>query len=71
VIISYDPGNLVEQLTTLSIPVFNAGAVANLDEAYGQIEQLGALTGQLAEAVQVSGAMQTAIAEIVDGVTKT
>ena len=70
VIISYDPGNLVEQLTTLSIPVFNAGAVANLDEAYGQIEQLGALTGQLAEAVQVSGAMQAAIAEIVDGVTK-
>jgi iron complex transport system substrate-binding protein len=70
VIISYDPGNLVEQLTTLSIPVFNAGAVANLDAAYAQIEQLGALTGQLAEAVQVSGAMQTAIAEIVDGVTK-
>ena len=28
VIISYDPGNLVEQLTTLSIPVFNA-VVAN------------------------------------------
>ncbi len=70
VIISYDPGNLVEQLTTLAIPVFTAGAVANLDEAYAQIEQLGALTGQLAEAVQVSGAMQTAIAEIVDGVTK-
>ena len=70
VIISYDPGNLVEQLTTLAIPVFTAGAVANLEEAYAQIEQLGALTGQLAEAVQVSGAMQTAIAEIVDGVTK-
>lgn len=70
VIISYDPGNFVEQLTTLSIPVFNAGAVADLAGAYEQIEQLGALTGQLAEAVQVSGAMQTAIAEIVDGVTK-
>jgi iron complex transport system substrate-binding protein len=70
VIISYDPGNLVEQLTTLLIPAFNAGAVANLDEAYAQIEQLGELTGQVAEAVQVSGAMQAAIAEIVDGVTK-
>lgn len=70
VIISYDPGNLVEQLTTLSIPVFTAGAVADLAGAYEQIEQLGALTGQLAEAVQTSGAMQTAIAEIVDGVTK-
>ena len=71
VIISYDPGNLVEQLTALSIPVFTASAVANLDEAYAQIEQLGALTGQLAEAVQTSGAMQAAIAEIVAGVTKT
>lgn len=70
VIISYDPGNFVEQLTTLAIPVFNAGAVADLAGAYAQLEQLGALTGQLAEAVQVSGAMQTAIAEIVDGVTK-
>lgn len=70
VIISYDPGNLVEQLTTLSIPVFTAGAVADLAGAYEQIEQLGALTGQLAEAVQTSGAMQAAIAEIVDGVTK-
>lgn len=70
VIISYDPGNLVEQLTTLSIPVFTAGAVADLAGAYEQIEQLGALTGQLAEAVQTSGAMQTAIAEIVAGVTK-
>jgi len=70
VIISYDPGNLVEQLTTLSIPVFNAGAVADLAGAYTQLEQLGALTGQLAEAVQASSDMQTAITEIVDGVTK-
>jgi iron complex transport system substrate-binding protein len=70
VIISYDPGNLVEQLTTLSIPVFNAGAVADLAGAYAQLEQLGALTGQLAEAVQASSDMQTAITEIVDGVTK-
>jgi iron complex transport system substrate-binding protein len=70
VIISYDPGNLVEQLTTLSLPVFNAGAVADLAGAYAQLEQLGALTGQLAEAVQASSDMQTAITEIVDGVTK-
>ncbi len=70
VIISYDPGNLVEQLTTLSIPVFTAGAVADLAGAYAQLEQLGALTGQLAEAVQTSSAMQTAIEEIVAGVTK-
>jgi len=71
VIISYDPGNLVEQLNALSIPVFAAYAVENLEGAYEQIEQLGALTGRLAEAVQLTGAMQEEIAEIVAGVTKT
>lgn len=70
VIISYDPGNLVEQLTTLSIPVFTAGAVADLAGAYEQIEQIGALTGQLAEAVQVSSAMQSEIDAIAAGITK-
>ena len=71
VIISYDPGNLVEQLNTLAIPVFTAGAVADLSGAYEQIEQLGALTGQLAEAVQVSSEMQQEIDDIAAGVTKT
>ncbi len=70
VIISYDPGNLVEQLTTLSIPVFTAGAVADLAGAYEQIEQIGALTGRLAEAVQVSSAMQSEIDVIAAGITK-
>ena len=71
VVISYDPGNLVEQLNALSIPVFAAYAVSNLDGAYEQLEQLGALTGRLAEAVQLSATMQAEIAEIVAGVTKT
>ena len=71
VIISYDPGNLVEQLNALSIPVFSAYAVSNLDGAYEQLEQLGALTGRLSEAVQLSATMQAEIAEIVAGVTKT
>jgi iron complex transport system substrate-binding protein len=70
VIISYDPGNLVEQLNTLSIPVFAAYAVSSLDGVYEQIEQLGALTGRLAEAVQLSATMQSEISSLVDGVTK-
>ena len=68
VIISYDPGNLVEQLTTLSIPVFAANAVVDLQGAYEQIEQLGALTGQLAQAVQISSTMQSEIELFVAGV---
>jgi iron complex transport system substrate-binding protein len=70
VVISYDPGNLVEQLNALSIPVLAAYAVSNLDGVYEQIEQLGALTGRLAEAVQLSATMQSEIAALVDSVTK-
>jgi iron complex transport system substrate-binding protein len=46
VIISYDPGSLVEQLGSLGIPVFTAFAAMDLDGVYEQIEQFGALTGQ-------------------------
>jgi iron complex transport system substrate-binding protein len=70
VIISYDPGNLVQQLDALSIPVFAAYAVSDLAGVYEQLEQLGALTGRLAEAVQLSGTMQSEIATLVDGVEK-
>jgi iron complex transport system substrate-binding protein len=70
VIISYDPGNLVEQLNTLSIPVYGAYAVSSLDGAYEQLEQLGALTGRLAEAVQLAGTMQTEIAALSATVSK-
>lgn len=69
VIISYDPGNLVEQLNVLSIPVFGAYAVANLDGLYEQIEQLGALSGRLAQAVALSSSMQAEIASIVESAT--
>lgn len=70
VIISYDPGNLVEQLNALSIPVFAAYAVSNLDGAYEQLEQLGALTGRLAEAVQLAGTMQAEIEALSTAVSK-
>jgi iron complex transport system substrate-binding protein len=69
VIISYDPGNLVEQLNALSIPVFAAYAVANLDGAYEQMQQLGALTGQADEAAVVVNAMRSEIDSLVASVT--
>lgn len=67
VVISYDPGNLVEQLAALNIPVFTAGAVPDLEGAYRQIEQLGALTGRLPEALRLSGAMRSEIESLVSG----
>ncbi len=69
VIIAYDSNGLVEQLKSLSIPVFMAAAATSFEDAYSQIEQLGALTGHLETAVQVSGQMQSDIAAAVAEVT--
>lgn len=68
VIATYDPGNLVEQLNALDIPVFFAGAVANLDGAYEQLEQIGALTGNLAAAQELAAQMRADIDGIVASV---
>lgn len=69
VIISYDPGGLVEQLTALSIPVFMAGAPENFEDVYAQIEQIGLLTGHFDTAVQLSSQMQADISAAVAEVT--
>ena len=68
VIISYDPGSLVEQLGTLNIPVFIAGAAMSLENVYEQIEQLGVLTGRSQAAIEVSKTLQTSIEDAVASV---
>jgi iron complex transport system substrate-binding protein len=68
VIIAYDPSNLVEQLTTLNIPVFVAGAATSLESVYEQIEQLGVLTGNSQAAIEVSKTLQTSIEDAVAAV---
>ena len=65
VIVAYDAGGIVDQLKSLSIPVFMAAAATSFEDVYSQIEQLGALTGNLENAVQLSGLMQTDIAAAV------
>jgi iron complex transport system substrate-binding protein len=68
VIVSYDPGSLVEQLGTLNIPVFVAGAAMSLENVYEQIEQLGVLTGHSQAAIEVSKILQTGIEDAVASV---
>jgi len=68
VIATYDPGNLVEQLNALDIAVFFAGAVADLDGAYEQLEHIGALTGNLAAAQELAASMRGEIDVIVASV---
>ena len=68
VIVSYDPGSLAEQLKTLNIPVFVAGAAMSLENVYEQIEQLGVLTGHSQAAIEVSKTLQTGIEDAVASV---
>lgn len=65
VIVAYDAGGIVDQLKSLSIPVFMAAAATSFEDVYLQIEQLGALTGNLENAVLLSEQMQTDIAAAV------
>lgn len=69
VIVSYDPGGLVDQLKSLGIPVYIGAAASSLDDVYEQIEQLGVLTGHIAQAVQLSSQLQADIATAVADVT--
>jgi iron complex transport system substrate-binding protein len=68
VVISYDPGNFASQLRALGIKVVFEAAANNLKQAYGEILQLGRLTGHNAGAKAVVHSMQTHLAAIVRSV---
>jgi iron complex transport system substrate-binding protein len=65
VVASGDPGGLVHGLEKLSIDVLIQEAPKNLDGAYGEIEELGRMTGHNQEATAVIGRMRTQIAQLV------
>lgn len=71
VIVSYDPGSLVQQLGSLGIPVFMAPAVPDLEGAYAQIGEIGALTGNAVGAESVVADMRTRIDVAVAGADAT
>lgn len=68
VVLAFDPGTVVEAFAALGVPVLVQGAPTNFDEAYAQWEQLGAATGNLAEAVALVNQTQDAINEAVASV---
>jgi cobalamin transport system substrate-binding protein len=71
-IADYDPDlvvisggdDLKAQLETLGLKVWVGESAATFDDAYTQIEQLGAATGHVAEAAQLVGEMQTDLARL-------
>ncbi|MFV1990387.1 MAG: ABC transporter substrate-binding protein, partial [Acidimicrobiales bacterium] len=68
VVISYDPGDFQAGLEALGIEVLVQPAAATVDDTYAQIEQLGGVTGNVAESAALVLSMQTDIEEILTGV---
>jgi ABC-type Fe3+-hydroxamate transport system substrate-binding protein len=68
VVAAYDPGELVDGLEKLNIPVLLQDAAPDLDAAFEQIETLGAATGNADGAETVVESMQVEIEELADSV---
>ncbi|SBT50730.1 ABC transporter substrate-binding protein [Micromonospora auratinigra] len=64
VVLSNDTNKIVDQLTTLKIPVLLTPAAATLDDTYRQLGDLGKLTGHPAEADAVVTQMKNDIAAL-------
>jgi iron complex transport system substrate-binding protein len=67
VVIGGDFTGLGDQLDAIGISWWDGPAAATLDDTYAQIEQLGAVTGQVAEAAELVAQMQTDIDAIIAG----
>jgi iron complex transport system substrate-binding protein len=66
VVASSDPGDLVAGLAEIGVPTLIHPSAITLDDAYTQIEQLGAATGQLAESAGLVAQMQADLGALVD-----
>ncbi|MFJ6196605.1 ABC transporter substrate-binding protein [Micromonospora sp. NPDC092111] len=64
VVLANDTNKIVDQLTTLKIPVLLTPAAATLDDTYRQLTDLGALTGHPTEAADVTTRMKDEIAKL-------
>jgi iron complex transport system substrate-binding protein len=70
VVASDDNGGLVHGLAALNIPVLIETAAKNLNDAYKQIEQLGAATGHAADASTLEKKMRADLAAITASLPK-
>ena len=68
VVASDDTGDLASSLEALDIPLLLAPAAQTLDDSYIQIEQLGAVTGNVANAADLVASMQSEIDALIDSV---
>lgn len=67
VFISFDPGDLVSGLEAVGIPTVVHPAAVSLEDAYRQIEQAGALTGNVDGASAIIEGIEAQVDELVAG----
>jgi iron complex transport system substrate-binding protein len=65
VVITFDPGDLIAGLDAVGVPTLLLPSATSVDDAFVEIETLGAATGHIGEAAEVVLAMQTEIDAIV------
>ncbi len=66
VIVAGDTTGLTGHLAAAGVPVLSLPAATNLDEAYAQIQTLGAATGNASGAASVVADMESGIQKVVD-----
>jgi iron complex transport system substrate-binding protein len=67
VVVSFDPGDLIDSLDTLGIPAVLEPAATSLDDVYAQIAQLGRATGHSDGAEALTASMMAGIADAYEG----
>ncbi|MGV0836703.1 ABC transporter substrate-binding protein [Mycolicibacterium thermoresistibile] len=65
------PGELVSGLDAAGIELLSQPAPTSLDDAYAQIEQIGAATGRTGDAAELVAQMREQIADVVDNAPST
>ena len=63
VVVMYDPGDVITGLEAIGIPVIMHPSASTLDDAYTQIDQIGAATGHVDEASRLVASMKSDIAD--------
>ena len=68
VVLTDDNGDIVPGLKRSGVEVLELPAAATLDDTYAQLEQVGAATGNVGEAAELVGQMQTEVDQILASV---
>ncbi|MGH9182605.1 MAG: ABC transporter substrate-binding protein [Acidimicrobiales bacterium] len=66
VVLSFDPGAVVAGLEALDVPTLLHPPATTLDDAYTQMEQLGAATGNVGEAAEVAASIRADLDRVAD-----